>query len=133
MAQPPAIRLQGLSSISRFAAVADCEQQHFFAVIAIENDICTVAELNDPLAEFGRHVVDEAADFGLGGEDPYSLANGSDGSCGGFAAFRGKEVEEAGDVAQRCLRPLYSWHSGGSAFWPFSSFASQASASSPVT
>ncbi len=88
------------NSISRFAAVSDCQQHDLFSIVAIENDVRSVAELDDPLAKFMRHIVDGSTNFGLGGENPDSLPDGFDCSCGSFTDFRAKEVEVSDNVAQ---------------------------------
>ena len=119
--------------VSGFATVADCEDDDLFTVVVIQNDVGALAEFDDPFSEFGRHFFDGTANLGMSAERFDALSNCLDGSLGCVPAFGAEEVIETGDIQQRGLRPSQSWHVGGGASFPASSFASHLSASAAVT
>ena len=63
------------------------------------------------------------------GNDPHPLAYCLDSTGWRPGVLVRKEAVAALDIPQSLRRPDQLWHSGGSAFWPSSSLASQASAS----
>ncbi len=97
----------GWESISGFAAVADGEDDDLFAVEVVEGDVGSVAEFDYPLAEFGEHFLDRAADLGMFGEGFHALADGGDGAAGCVGTFGGEEIVEASEVTERSLGPPY--------------------------
>jgi hypothetical protein len=58
--------------------VAYGEENDFFAVIAIEHDIGSAAELDDPLTKFGWEIVDGTADLRMVDERVHARSNGFD-------------------------------------------------------
>jgi len=91
--------------VSHFAAMADCEDHGFSAVIVIEGNVGTLSKFDDPFPKFGRHFLDGAANLGMSSEHLNSLPDGCDGALGCVLAFSSEEVVEALDIQQGAVRP----------------------------
>jgi len=89
--------------------MAHGKEDDLLAVVAIEDDVSSATELDDPFAEFGREFFDGAADFRMFAENLDALADGFDGSFGGVAALGYEKGVEAGHVAKGGLGPLQTW------------------------
>src|ERR1035438_8424387 len=108
-------------------------QHHdLFPVVVIQGYIGPTSEFNYPLAKLRRQFFDWTADLRMLAESLYSLPDCLNGATGCILALGSEKVMEASHIQQGGLRPLQAWHFGGLAFFPASSLASQASASSAV-
>lgn len=117
---------------SRFAAVADRQYHDLFSVIVIESDIGPMSEVDYPLAELWRQLIDRTANRRVLHDRFYALPDRRDGALGRVQTLGSQEAVKTGHVPQGRLRPLQARHFGGAASLPASSLANQASASSAV-
>ena len=86
-----------------------------------------------PFTEAGWHLFDRAAKLRLSLQDADAAPNCLNSAFRCIEAGRCEKVPEPRDIEESGLGPSQRWHSGGAAFSPASSCASQASASSAVT
>lgn len=56
--------------------MADGEDYDFIPVVVVQDDIGSLAEFDDPLAELGRHFFHRAANLGMTAEDFDALPDG---------------------------------------------------------
>ena len=129
---PMETQSKNTSSVAHLFLVPDGKNGDIFPVEAIEGDIAAVAKVDQPFAKLGFHVFNRAADVRLMDQNPHP------GPDSLYCALRSKgipgckEAVEPLHIGQRRRRPDQTWHLGGSASSPASSFANQSSASSSV-
>jgi hypothetical protein len=92
--------------------VADGEDDDLFAVVAIEGDVCSLAEFDDPLAELGQQVFDGAADLGVLTENFDAQADGFDGTAGGVGTWGCRMRRNWGRSCGCAWRSTGFWRSG---------------------
>src|SRR5712671_349634 len=79
-------------------------------IVTIEHDITAVAELNEPLVELSRHLVDRSTDLRVRGERFDTLSDRANRTSRGVAVLRCEESMEACHVAQGRRGPDYARH-----------------------
>ncbi len=67
--------------------MADGEENDFFSVKAIQNDVRALSELNHPFTELWRQFINWAPDLRMTGQDLHTFAHGLDRTLGGGAAL----------------------------------------------
>ena len=98
--------MRKIESVSGFASVTDGQYDDLFPIIMIQGHIGPAAEWNHPLAKIKRHLFGRAADFGMPGEQLYTVPDCPNGALGGIAALGSKEVVESGHIVQGGFRPF---------------------------
>ncbi len=89
--------------VSRFLLVTRRQQDHSSRFDPVSNHVSTVSEVNNPLPEFVRHILDGTSDTWLTAENGYSLAYRLDSSLRSIDVVGGKETIEALHIQQRLL------------------------------
>jgi hypothetical protein len=74
-------------SVSGFASVADCQYHDLFSVVVIQGDIGPESEVNHPLAELRRQLIDRRANLRVLRERFHAKPDCLDGTLGSIPAF----------------------------------------------
>lgn len=81
------------------------KEYDFPTVVAIKNDIGSVAEVDGPFVEFGRKIVDRVADFRVCAEHLHRLADRLNRTEGSLRVFGDEKVVETFNAAECIRRP----------------------------
>lgn len=81
--------------MSSLPAMADREDHGFLAIVAVQRNVGSLSEFDDPFPKFGWQFLHGPANLGMCGEDFHSLADGCDGAFGGFLAVRSEKAVKA--------------------------------------
>ena len=133
MAPPGQLDQQASLWIARLLLVAHGQQRHRLAVETIQDDIAAVSKVDELFPISGVHIFRWTADVRRYRQNLYSFPDHGDCALRCIGILGQQPAMEPINIIQCVRRPDQTWHLGGSAFSPASSFASQASASSSVT
>ena len=85
---------QKSGSVTQFTLMPNGQDHCIFTIVAVQNDIATVSNVNYPFAELRLHVLYRAADTRLLGDDIHFFANTAHRTLGGiYIFFREKSVK----------------------------------------